>query len=190
MHEIEAVLLTGGASSRMGEDKASILIEGVSMGQRIADLLVDKGVPVTNIGGKPLERCIFLEDRTPLGGPLRALGAFTPSGPLVLLCSCDLPLLDVRIVGLLRRNIHQSDAAVPIVDGRSQPLCALYRGSALERIAEVLNSGKSSMKAWLDVLKISQITDTDLLEAGIRPQSVLGVNTPAELKRALTGDQT
>src|SRR4051812_28771963 len=88
---LEAVLLTGGASRRVGEDKAKLLVEGEPLARRISRLLIDSAIPVTVLGGEPLPDCEFLADEEAFRGPLAAISRFIPSREYVFVCSCDVP---------------------------------------------------------------------------------------------------
>ena len=179
--EIEAVVLTGGASRRMGEDKASLLIEGVPLAERIVSTLLAAGLPVTVLGRSPVQRAAFIEDAKDYAGPLSALAAFAPSAEFVQVLSCDLPLFDPGIVSLLRGEIGEMDAAVPVVGGYRQPLAAMYRASAFDIVSAILESGRQSMMAWLGALKSVEVLEDRLRADGIDPRSLTGVNTPQEL---------
>ena len=95
---IEAVLLTGGASRRMGEDKAALLVDGEPLGHRTARVLAEAGYPVTVLGAEPLEGHGFQRDASPHEGPLTALRRFKPTAEAVFVAACDMPVFDSRLV--------------------------------------------------------------------------------------------
>ena len=183
--EIEAFLLTGGASRRMGRDKASLLVDGAVLAERIARSLSDYGIKVTVVGRSPLPGYDFIRDEVEFGGPLLAVAGIAAARPFAVLVACDLPEFDARIVNLLRTKLGDSDAAVPDVAGRLQPLCALYRSSALEEARLLAKAGEQAIIAWLHRLDVTRVTEEDLRAAGIAPSTVRGVNTPEELRRSL-----
>ena len=181
---IEAVLLTGGASRRMGEDKAKLLIDGVPQAKRIADSLLGAGIPVTTLGREPIEGCAFVADTAEFAGPLAALARFQPTADAVFVASCDLPRFDVQLVDLLASALGDSDAAIPFVNGFRQPLCALYRASAFDQL-DGLND--ACTMGWVDALACAIVTEEDLRTAGIHPLSTQGANTRSELQEMLEG---
>lgn len=178
--DIEAVLLTGGASRRMGADKASLLIQGVPQAERIALGLQRAGLPVTVLGRMPIERCSFVLDAEEFAGPLSALARFEPSADFVFVCSCDLPRFDSLLVQFLRQRIGAHEAAVPVVNGWRQPLCALYRGSAFEKLGPILDSGHGCAMSWLDSLDHVVLAEEAMRESGIDPLCAQGANTREE----------
>lgn len=182
---VEAVLLTGGASRRMGEDKAGIPIDGVPQAQRIADALGALGIPVTILGRAPIPGHGFLPDSDEFAGPLSALARFEPDADAVFVCSCDLPLFDARIVSALLAALGDKDAAVPKVSGFRQPLCALYRSRALALMPNVLSQKGACAMRWLDTLDHVVVGEDELAAVGLDPQCAQGANTREEFERML-----
>jgi molybdenum cofactor guanylyltransferase len=186
---VEAVILTGGRSSRMGRDKASIAIDGVPMAERIANGIRDLGIQVTVLGPHRLAGSVLVEDSEPFAGPLAALAGFVPRSAAVLVSSCDLPSFDPRIVGTLVNRLPDKDAAVPVVEGFPQPLCAVYRADAFEVARTLMAEGARSMMAWLDRLNWAPVTEAELEAAGIDPGAAQGVNTERQLSDAIARTQ-
>jgi len=182
---IEAVLLTGGASRRMGVDKANMLVQGVPQAQRVADSLADAGVRVTVLGREPVPGHGFLQDEEEFGGPLSALSRFNPTADAVFVCSCDMPLFDARIVSALAMVIQDNDVAVPEVNGHRQPLCALYKSTAFSVIHRILLQERASMMRWLEALQPVFISQGELAAAGIDPLCAQSANTPEQFDEML-----
>lgn len=184
--EREAVLLTGGKSSRMGFDKASLVVDGESMASRTARLLGSVTDKVTVLGREPVEGFGLISDESPYKGPLAALKGFVPRARSVFLCACDMPLFDPRIVTLLQERLaeHEPDMAiVPVLDGHLQPLCALYRASAFQMIKTVCAEGQQSLMAWLDALWVETVDETQIRAAGVDPRSLVSADTPAAFEQ-------
>ncbi len=175
---IEAVLLTGGASRRMGTDKASLLVHGVPMAERIARELAKACDPVTVIGRSSLPGYLFLEDKDEFAGPLAALAAFTPTRPLVFIASCDLPRFNAQLIEELEEALDDADAAIPSVEGRLQPLCALYRAEALTRARALAEQGEKRVMRWVDTLRVKTVEPKN-------EEALRSANTPEELRALL-----
>ena len=92
--DIEAILLTGGASRRMGVDKAALTVGGMPLGEKIARELAKTCDRVTVLGKHPIPGLEFLADEGDYEGPLLALSRFKPTRQHVFVASCDLPLFD------------------------------------------------------------------------------------------------
>jgi molybdenum cofactor guanylyltransferase len=142
------VLLTGGASRRMGVDKARLVVNGETLAARAARVLTSVCDPVVEVGtgvsGLPAVR----ED-PPGTGPLAALlagvGALGDPRAVVLL-ACDLPFVDAPLLQLLVDR-PGSATVIPVVDGRSQYACARYGPAAFDAARAALRNGDGSLRA-------------------------------------------
>jgi molybdopterin-guanine dinucleotide biosynthesis protein A len=158
----------------MGSDKAKRLVEGEPLGVRIARLISESGIPVTVLGREPIPGHKFQADQQDWAGPLVALAAFVPAREFVFVASCDLVGFNPEVVTLLARRIEDSDAAVPVVNAREQPLCALYRRPAFVVAARLVAGGEQRVMRWLAALRRVSVEEID-------PRWVLNVNTPDDL---------
>lgn len=186
---IEAVLLTGGASRRMGQDKAALLVDGEPLGHRTARVLAEAGYPVTVLGAEPLEGHGFQRDASPHEGPLAVLRTFSPSMEAVFVAACDMPLFDPRVVAMLAERLAGADAVVPVSEGRLQPLCALYRAEALRSLARPELAEAQSVMRFLESLVVVELNESELRQAGIAPRALRGANTLEELAVLLAPEQ-
>jgi molybdopterin-guanine dinucleotide biosynthesis protein A len=73
---------------------------------------------------------------------------------------------------------------VPVVDGRRNPLCALYRRDCLPAARACLAAGRRRMDDLLDRLNVRAVAPEDALPAPLA-RAVLNVNTPEDYRRAL-----
>lgn len=177
---IQAVILTGGASRRMGSDKASLEFDSVPIALRTAQKLDELQIPVTVLGRTPLEGFDFIADQQDFQGPLVALSALTPSRQWVFVASCDMPRFEASVVKELANlaTSTDADALIPSIEGRLQPLLGLYRAGVFAS----LSKGMRSMMAWLDTLKVVALP---LEESGLNVRHYLSANTPEELASIL-----
>lgn len=182
MISLEAVVLTGGASRRMGQDKSKLSIDGVPQGERIVRQFLDAEIPVTVLGREAIDGANFQADKEEFGGPISALSAFTPKSDLVFVASCDLPRFDIGFVKLLVDKIGSAKACAPKVDGFRQPLCALYRNEAFAKLSALTDQ---CAMGWLDALETVILSEDDLVRADIDPSVTRGANTPDELRAVL-----
>lgn len=178
-----ALLLTGGMSRRMGRDKALIEVDGQPMAVRIANELTAEGWLVTVLGRQPLEGFDFRADETPNSGPLDALRNAPDDAELAFVVSCDLPLFRGIIANALAGVLEGHDAVVPILDGRHQPLCAVYRGSAFSALHNRPHLVR--VMDWVGTLRVRKIEENELEQVGISPLWLRGVNTAQELDELL-----
>lgn len=193
MSEIEGFILTGGKSSRMGTDKARLLLGTESFTEKIASALAAVAWRVRFVGAQMIGRDagLFVADVHrewgALGGLHAALDACASEWAAVV--ACDLPFvtgeLFVRLAGL-RENFA---AVVPVqADERVQPLCALYRKEpCLRRTEELITAGERRPRALLDSLSTRRVGFSELADLPGAELFFTNVNTPedyAQAKRA------
>lgn len=139
----DAIVLAGGGSTRLGGvDKAQLLVDGVTLLNRV--LMATTAAISTVVVGpvratvRPVE---WVTEEPPLGGPVAGVAAGLPVGdaPVVVLCSCDLPWLTAEDVARLVNGIGAHDGyGLRDTSGREQRLAAAYRRTALTRALEAL----------------------------------------------------
>jgi molybdopterin-guanine dinucleotide biosynthesis protein A len=147
---IAGVLLTGGASRRMGTDKAALVYGGETLAARAARVLAAVCDPVVEVGpGHTRHRAVV---ESPAGaGPLAALvaGADSLGADVVLLLACDMPFVEPPLLQLVA-DWPGDDAVVPVAAGKRQYGCARYGSDALHRARRLLAGGTASLRAVCD----------------------------------------
>lgn len=184
---IAGLLLTGGASTRMGVDKASLaLAGGGTPASRVAEALVAHTAPTVQVGRRSVE-LPWVADRWPGEGPLaavasglQALASSGHHGPVVVV-ACDLPLLTPAVVSLVA-NWPGDSTVVPVVDGRAQPLCARYGPEALAAVPRLVAAGSRSMRALLDAVAVDWLT-AEQWAAVADAAAFADVDRPEDLRR-------
>ena len=199
-----AVILAGGASRRMGHDKALLrlpdrrtCLEAVlqAAGAVATEIIlaVDTQEHAARLLGDYqglLPALLF--DAEPGQGPLAVLAhaLAVARHPVLLVLAADMPLVAPAVLSALVQAITgldsaDIDAAVPMIEGFAQPLCACY-ASRLGPIATALvRSGRRDVRALLarpDV-RIRWLAEADLRPLDPSLQSFLSANTPEEWER-------
>ena len=148
MRQVAGVLLTGGASRRMGTDKAQIVVNGETLAARAARVLSAACDPVIEVG-PGLSGLPAVQEDPPRSGPLVALLAAVGAlgNPrMVVLLGCDLPFVEPPLLQLLV-EWPGNGTVIPIVDERLQYACARYGGAAIDAAVAALRSGDSSLRS-------------------------------------------
>jgi molybdopterin-guanine dinucleotide biosynthesis protein A len=185
---ISAAVLTGGASSRMGSDKAFAEIGGVATVVRIAQLLGDLFEEVLLVGGEPPPeaRGRRVADREGPACPLRGLTSAldAAAGERVLVVATDLPLVTPDLM-LALVAWPEADAVVPRTGDGCHPLCALYRRDAILPVARSrLAAGELGLRGLLAALDTSYLDGRELERVDPEGIALTDVNTPDDLSRA------
>ena len=177
MTSVFGAVLCGGASSRMGIDKATIPVGGVAMARRVADALVAAGCsPVSAIGGDAAELvrlgldCVVDQHPGdgPLGGIITALALHAPAAVM----ACDMPGLSAATVKSLLDAIRDHDAAIAFSD-RAEPLCAVWSDRAVPVLRARFQAGERAMHRAIDGLDVAWVT--------VAPTDLHNINTPRDL---------
>ena len=142
-------VLAGGASSRMGSDKALLEYRGKPLVLHIAGEVARAAGSVVLVGDPGRYSHLgytVVPDVYPSGGPLAgiltALSISTATWNLIV--ACDMPVIEsLFLESLFREAEHErAQCLVPITsDGRWQPLCAIYHTSCFGPIQTAFGQG-------------------------------------------------
>jgi molybdenum cofactor guanylyltransferase len=188
---VAGVLLTGGASRRMGRDKALLTVAGRSLAERAAQLLAAVAAPVVEVG-PGYAGLAAVQEEPPGSGPLAGLCAGAAelerlgSDRPVLLLAVDMPFVTVPLLRLLAERPGRP-TAVPVADGRPQPLCARYGADALEVAPRLLATGERSLRGLLAGIDVGWVEPAEWA-AVAGPDAFVDVDTPADLTRLPESD--
>ena len=193
------VVLAGGASRRLGQDKALLRIgAGPTLLERTIATVHAAGLREVVLSVSTVERGRTLREAVPAvaglrlvvdaepgRGPLEALHAALSAVPHhhVLLVACDMPRLHVAALRAVLEEPGDADAVVPCVAGRAQPLAALYGPACLSLTTQLLEQGRLAMRDLLAApgLRVRFLDDPWLVRAGVPAAAFDNVNTPADL---------
>lgn len=184
--EFAGAVLTGGASTRMGRDKALLQMEGRPLAARVAGVLALAGAnPVVAVGGDldALRSAGLVavpdprQGAGPLAGIATALGE-VGTGNIVMVLACDLVAASPDAVRAVVAALDAEPAArvaVPVVAGRLQPLHAAWRRSALPVVETALARGDGAVRFVLEALGALPVHD-------LEPSWFANANSPADLR--------
>jgi molybdenum cofactor guanylyltransferase len=186
---VAGAVLTGGASSRMGSDKALLVVDGEALVWRQVSTLMRAGAdPVVAIGGDRVGLghlgLRVVADVAPGGGPLvgiaTALGHFASTSTHVAIVACDMPRLDVDTVSRLvdtARADTRADVVAAAQSGRAEPLCAVWRvATARPLVDAALAAGERAVHQVLGTLALVSVEiDSSLLLNVNRPRDLEGL---------------
>lgn len=175
----------------MGQDKAMIVVDGVSMAVRVAEALRAAGAAeVWAVGGDPVAMGrlgleVVADDR-PGEGPFPATitALRHASEVVVVVLSCDLlrpsPAAVEAVVDALRDADPEVLAAVPLVDGHRQWTHAAWRSGARMALEAAHAAGARSLRRAAGTLPLLEVH-------GLDPAQVADADIPADLAGASAG---
>jgi molybdenum cofactor guanylyltransferase len=187
---VEGAVLCGGASLRMGRDKATLEYHGVPLARRVADALGTCVARVRLVGKADALPALGLEvvaDRHPIRaamvGVAAALAACEASA--VLVAACDLVHLDPRIVLALLALAPvdgAADAIAPLGPRGPEPLLAIYRPRLLPEVERRIARGDLALQSLLRDASTLLIPEADLRELDPTLRSFTNANAPEDLR--------
>jgi molybdopterin-guanine dinucleotide biosynthesis protein A len=143
-NKITGIVLAGGNSSRMGEDKGLMELNSkplidysIEVLSKVCDeLIIGANSPEYQRFGYPV---IPDEIRNigPIGGIYSCLKVSSTKDNIIL--SCDIPLITQSVVEFLLSEKHDYQIVVPVVNGFPEPLCAYYHSSVVDGLHDLIN---------------------------------------------------
>ncbi|MEE9283283.1 MAG: molybdenum cofactor guanylyltransferase [Nitrososphaerales archaeon] len=193
-----AIILAGGSSSRMGRNKALLILGKSTMldhiirrVRRVANEVV---VVVESLDDQlAYKRSIqedvpIVQDRIQKKSPLVGIvtGLENISASYVSIHPCDTPLIEPDLVNFLFRSADGHDAVIPISpDGIMQPLNAVYASeNALRASIDALNAGELRCKNMIGRLdNVAYISSDQLRSLDPEFRTFLNINTSEDFQR-------
>jgi molybdopterin-guanine dinucleotide biosynthesis protein A len=197
--ERSAIILAGGFSTRLGQDKGLVQLAGKPLVRHVLDKtknLVEETLVVVSskTQAEKYEKVLgsdatILVDNAEAHGPLAGanVGFREASGTYSLLLPCDAPFISRDILQLLLELCINKNAVIPRWPNCNiEPLQAVYcTEAALRASKEAVSSGEVKMQAMVDKLRGVRYVSTLVLEQ-LDPElnTFINVNTAFDLKKA------
>lgn len=183
-----AVILAGGDSRRMGQDKAALVLYGKTLLESIATTM-QKVFPDVIISVRELRDGIGWHqvcDDSSQTGPLAGLiaGLAQSKTPWVFAVACDMPFVTQAIVMRLASCRHEYQAVVPVVGGYPQPLAAFYAKSAVDSMRASLVADDKSLRGMLLKLDVRYVNEAELRDADPHLRCFYDLDTPRDFQAA------
>ncbi len=200
---MNAFVLAGGKSTRMGRDKALLEVDGQPLIALALERLRALGLTPRICGVRP-DLTRFAEvvpDNFPQSGPLGGIEAALAASDteLNLFLPVDAPLIPIEFLHWLMQRAEESKAVatIPVAGGREQPLSAVYSRRLLPGLRAAMGAGHLKIMTAVREAAASLGEAVDLfvvedLEAalppGVWPEDpplcdwFLNVNAPGDLE--------
>ncbi|HEY7783526.1 MAG TPA: molybdenum cofactor guanylyltransferase [Pyrinomonadaceae bacterium] len=187
---IQGFVLIGGRSSRMGTDKAALIIDGQTLIQRVTTALSSITSSIRLVGNKsqPTDEFQIVLDRYEQWGALGGLHAALSvcGAEWAAVVACDLPFVTSELFERLANSREDFEAVAPIQrDKIPQPLCSLYRiDPCLSKATELIESGERRPIALLQSVRTRWISFDQLSDLEGADHFFDNINTPEDYMRA------
>ena len=179
---MKAIILAGGKSSRMGQDKASMILGGKTLIQHIIDNLssvFDEIFISGNHSNYPISKGIIKDVTTqkgPMGG-IRSALEFCQED--IFVCSCDMPFVSSDLIeNILQKKVEYRINVVRFGE-KIYPVLGIYPFSILNDLKKTIENGNLRMTSFLEQQNAHYIDLEDIFD-----HQLLTINTPENFKTA------
>ena len=192
---MSAIILGGGRSSRLGEDKISLVIGGenllirtVSRLCRLEDdiiLVLARGQSEPELPSTPGVRIVtdIFIGKGPLVGIYSGLKASSQDYSIVV--ACDMPFLSIDLLRYMTSLISNFDIVIPQIGRLVEPLHAVYSKNCLQQIEGMLKKDNLKIDELLDRVRVRYVEENEIDRFDPERLSFFNINTSVDLKRAV-----
>jgi molybdopterin-guanine dinucleotide biosynthesis protein A len=186
-----AVILAGGKSKRLGQDKALLRVEGQTLLARTVHTLAalsDDLVVVANHPDRYGTLALpvrLVPDERPGFGSLMGIysGLRAARQPHVLVVACDMPFLNMDLLRFMLSLAHGQDVVVPRLGDFLEPLHAIYSRACLLPIAGQLEQKRRQIIGFFDQVRVRYVEEDEIDRFDPQHLSFMNVNTPQDWER-------
>jgi molybdopterin-guanine dinucleotide biosynthesis protein A len=191
---MSSIILAGGHSSRLRQDKCSLVLAGEELLQRLVVLLsqLDSEVIVVLAQGQKesfLSRprqVKIATDRYSGGGPLMGIysGLKLSQDTHSVVVACDMPFLNIKLLRYIMDLAGGFDIVVPKIGGLLEPLHAVYSTKCLRVMESMLKDGNFKISNLFEKVKVRYVEESEINSFDPQHLSFFNINTPADMERA------
>jgi molybdopterin-guanine dinucleotide biosynthesis protein A len=184
---VTGIILAGGQSHRLGQDKGFVLLHGKTLAERAVEVLRPFCSNILFSANDPAYRQFsfpVIGDAVPGKGPMMglysALRASETKQNLVL--AVDNFLVKQDFFGfVLGKKVQDADVAIPFLAGRYfEPLVGYYDQSVIQEMESMMKSGNFKLPDLFAQIRILKL-DVQQDFPGYHPDYFRSLNTPEDL---------
>lgn len=183
---ISAVVLAGGRSSRMGQNKALLKLGEKNMIERIVDKLrpiLEEIILVTDYPEEypMLKDVVFVKDEIMSEEKNSLVGIY--SGLLasknkhVFVVPCDMPFLNQELIKYMINELKEEDLLIPYIKGYYQPLHAIYGKKCIKPIRGLLEKKQYKIINFFQDVNIKTVDEKVIMRFSRDMRCFLNINT-------------
>ncbi|UCD72174.1 MAG: molybdenum cofactor guanylyltransferase [Syntrophobacterales bacterium] len=182
------IILAGGKSKRMGENKAFIDAEGALLFERVYRVckeIFSEIIIVAN-DASPFERyeAILQKDIILNKGALGGLytGLFHSASYHAFCTACDMPLVNPRVIKYMVEERDEYDVVIPKTHDGLHPLHAIYSKECLDPMRQLLDVDDLRIINFFHQVRVRYIEEIEIKEFDPYMRSFINVNTEEEME--------
>ena len=190
--DVTGVLLAGGKSRRMGEDKRFVLVGERTLLERgcavLCELFEQVCVVIAPDSSEPQTKVRVVRDLVPNCGSLGGLytGLRRAETQHIFLAACDMPFLDPDVIRYMVHFKDQADIVISRWATRLQPTHAVYGRGCLPVLEEMMNLNNRKIQSMIGhpALRVHVIEEEEIRKIDRDGRSLCNINTPSDLEYA------
>ena len=193
--DVTAVILAGGMSRRLGRNKALEPFLGETLIRRVIRrmrLVADEAIVVANDEWRVAELDLpddvrAVVDRYPGKGSLGGIltGLESARTEWAAFCACDMPFVNADLYRWLLSMREKHDAVVPEVDGRPEPIHAVYSRACVGPIRYRVAADDLKIASFFEDVRVLLAAEGQVRAIDPDLMSFFNVNTQEDLDTAL-----
>lgn len=189
---ISAVVLAGGSSSRMGQNKALLKLGTDTMIERVVKSLqplFSEIIVVTNNEDQysMLNNVRFVRDfkKLEVKSSLVGLysGLFFANSNYIFVVACDMPLLCIPLIEFMKDKIKNQDILIPNINSYYEPLHAFYSKTCLASMKNQLDKKDYKILNFFSKVNVEIIDEAAIKQFDPHLNSFLNINNYEEYKK-------
>jgi molybdopterin-guanine dinucleotide biosynthesis protein A len=190
--EVTGVLLAGGKSRRMGEDKRYLMVGEQTLLERglgVLQLMFHEVLVVIAQDSAPLDiDARVMRDLVPDCGSLGGIytGLIQATTPYIFAVACDMPFLNQAVITQFTNRRDTADIVMARLATRLHPMHALYGKGCLPAMEQMIVTRQLKIHELVShaSLRVQYVTEADLFSIDPFWHSFHNVNTPEDLEVA------
>jgi molybdopterin-guanine dinucleotide biosynthesis protein A len=188
--DMDALVLAGGESKRMGSPKALLPLGQTTLIAfvigRLRPLFRQVLVVARSDEGLDHLGVPLITDDRPEQGPLVGLarGLDASSAPWCFAVGCDMPFIRPAVIRYMATRLDDCDILTPLIEGHPQLLHSFFAQGCLPAARDLLDRGVTSLRALLPLCRVHTIDAADFLELDPELLSFRDFDTPEDYHEA------
>jgi len=188
IHKAAAIILSGGQSKRMGQDKAFISFSGKPLIETVigklaplfSDLIIATNKPDLYKKYKVKTQTDIVKSRGPLGGIHAGLIASETTYNFII--ACDMPFINQDLIKYMLDEKDNYDVVASKFGGKTHSLFAVYSKNCITSIEKALKTDNFKLRDFLKTVNTKLISEEEVKRIDPDGQSFININTQDDYK--------